>query len=237
MKLLIGNFKNKLDKKQNEEYSKILDDISINEYNLVIAPSNPFLYIYRGSSYKLASQDISSYIDETITGEITGNQLKSLGCQYVIVGHSERRNYCGEININFINKINNAQESGLEVIYCVGESLSDYQNGRTFEVLKKQINEVLNNVDTRKIIIAYEPTYAIGAKESLNKEKIIEIINYIKDITFEQYETNFKILYGGGIDKEKIKILKKEKVIDGFLIGSSSFNYNDFLDIINELNK
>ena len=119
MKLLVCNLKNKLDRKSNIEYSDALENIDVDEYKLVVAPSIPFLYLYDGLNYSVASQDISSYTDKIVTGEVTGEQLVSMGVSYVIVGHSERRTYGSEINISFINKINNAQESGLNIIYCI----------------------------------------------------------------------------------------------------------------------
>ena len=217
MKLLVCTLKNKLDRKKNIDYSDALENIDVDDYKLVIAPSIPFLYLYDGLNYSVASQDISSYTDKVVTGEVTGEQLVSMGVSYVLIGHSERRIYGSEINISFINKINNAQESGLNIIYC--------------------ISEVLNNVDIKNITIAYEPTYVIGSNETINKSAILETIEYIKDITFEKYETNFKVLYGGGVNKETVINLKDEKLIDGFLIGSSSFEIANLVEMVDELNE
>ena len=237
MKLLVCNLKNKLDRKSNIDYSDALENIDVTDYKLVVAPSIPFLYLYDGLNYSVASQDISSYTDKIVTGEVTGEQLVSMGVSYVIIGHSERRTYGSEINISFINKINNAQESRLNIIYCIGESFADRSNNRTYEVLEHQISEVLNNVDSKNIIIAYEPTYVIGSKDTLDKTEILETIEYIKDITFEKYETKFKVLYGGGVNKETVINLKDENIIDGFLIGSSSFEISNLVDIVDELNE
>ena len=159
MKYLVCNFKNKLLKDDILKYNRNLGEIET-KVKLVLCPPSIYLSLFDKNGYDLGVQDISSFIDRTITGEIEANQIKSLGATYVIVGHSERRIYKHEINIDFINKINNALENNLNVIYCVGETLRDKENGSTFEILEKQISEVLNNVEIKNIMIAYEPVWA-----------------------------------------------------------------------------
>ena len=161
MKYLVCNFKNKLLKDDILKYNRNLGEIET-KVKLVLCPPSIYLSLFDKNGYDLGAQDISSFMDRTITGEIEANQIKSLGATYVIVGHSERRIYKHEINIDFINKINNALENNLNVIYCVGETLRDKENGSTFEILEKQISEVLNNVEIKNIMIAYEPVWAIG---------------------------------------------------------------------------
>ena len=236
MKLVICNLKNRLDKNGNISYSRFLDNINLEDYKLVIAPSYPFINYYSNTKYSLASQDISSFDSEIITGEVTGEQLSSMGCKYVIIGHSERRIHNKEININFINKINNAHNSGLEIIYCIGETINDRKNNKQYDVLDQQISEVLNNVDIKGITIAYEPVFTIGGNDYLSNEEIEDTIQYIKDITFEKYETKFKVLYGGGINSEVMKRIINIKNIDGYLIGSTSTEISEMKAIINTLN-
>ena len=195
MKYLVCNFKNKLLKNEIIEYNNSLQEIEGN-HKLIIMPPFPFISLFTKNRYNLGAQDISSFIDKTITGEVTGEQIKSLGCNYVLVGHSERRIYKNEINIDFINKISNALENDLNVIYCIGETLQDKENGDTFIVLEKQVSEVLNNVEIKNIIIAYEPIWAIGTGKTPSKEDIIETIDFIKDMIYEKYETKLEVLYG-----------------------------------------
>ena len=185
----------------------------------------------------LGAQDISSFIDKTITGEISGEQLKSMGVEYVIVGHSERRIYKNELNIDFINKINNAIDSGIKVIYCIGESLSDKENGNTYMTLEKQISEVLNNVELKGIMIAYEPVWAIGSGIIPTTKEIKENIGFIKDIIEEKYDINIKVLYGGSVNSDNIGELNKIKNVDGFLVGGASTNIDSLENILIELEK
>ena len=110
---------------------------------------------------------------------------------------AKRRIYRHEINIDFINKINNAVENGLNVIYCIGETLNEKENGRTYEVLEKQISEVLNNVEIKNIMIAYEPVWAIGTGKVPEVNEIKENIKFINDIIMENYEEKVRYFIWG----------------------------------------
>ena len=189
------------------------------------------------SGYELGVQDISSFMDKTITGEIEATQVKSMGAKYVIVGHSERRIYRHEINIDFINKINNAVENGLNVIYCIGETLNEKENGRTYEVLEKQISEVLNNVEIKNIMIAYEPVWAIGTGKVPEADEIKENIKFINGIIMEKYEEKLDILYGGSVNDTNIGELCTIKGLNGFLVGGASLDPNKVKGMLIEMEK
>lgn len=236
MKYLVCNFKNKLLKNEIIEYNNSLQEIDGN-HKLIIMPPFPFISLFTKNRYNLGAQDISSFIDKTITGEVTGEQIKSLGCNYVLVGHSERRIYKNEINIDFINKINNALENDLNVIYCIGETLQDKENGDTFIVLEKQVSEVLNNVELKNIIIAYEPIWAIGTGKTPSKEDIIETIDFIKDMIYEKYETKLEVLYGGSVSEKNIAELLKINALDGFLVGGASLDIDSVKKMLQEMQK
>ena len=225
MKYLICNFKNKLLKEDIIKYNNSLGDIEI-KIKLVLCPPSIYLSLFDKTGYDLGVQDISSFMDKTITGEIEASQVKSLGATYVIVGHSERRIYKHEINIDFINKINNALENKLNVIYCIGETLSDKENGSTYEVLEKQISEVLNNVEIKNIMIAYEPVWAIGTGNVPSVKEIKENIEFINDLLYEKYEIKLDILYGGSVNDENIEELCDIKGLSGFLVGGASLDVN-----------
>ena len=213
MKYLVCNFKNKLVKDDIVKYSNRLSEISAKKVKLVVVPSLPFLAFFDKNGYSIGSQDISSFMDKTITGEVTGEQLKSLGVEYVIVGHSERREYRHEINIDFINKINNAIYNDIKVIYCIGETLKEKEDGNTYMVLEKQISEVLNNVEIKNIIIAYEPVWAVGTGVKPKNKELKENIEFIKDIIEEKYDTKLEVLYGGSINTSNIGELNTIKCI------------------------
>lgn len=237
MKYLVCNFKNKMVKDDIIKYSNKLGEISLKKVKLVIAPSLPFLSFFDPIGYDLGSQDISSFIDKTMTGEVTGEQLKSLNVNYVIVGHSERRLLKGEINIDFINKINNAQENNIQIIYCIGEEPVDKENGNTYMILEKQISEVLNNVEVKNIIIAYEPVWAIGTGVVPKESEIKETVEFIKDIVSEKYDVNIKVLYGGSVNDQNIRSLNALKGLDGFLVGGASLNLSSVGSMLVEMEK
>lgn len=236
MKYLVCNFKNKLLKDDILKYNRNLGEIET-KVKLVLCPPSIYLSLFDKNGYDLGVQDISSFIDRTITGEIEANQIKSLGATYVIVGHSERRIYKHEINIDFINKINNALENNLNVIYCVGETLRDKENGSTFEILEKQISEVLNNVEIKNIMIAYEPVGAIGTGNVPSIKEIKENIEFISDLLYEKYECKLDILYGGSVNDENIGELCSIKGLSGFLVGGASLDVNKVKGMILEMEK
>ena len=236
MKYLICNFKNKLLKEDIIKYNNSLGDIET-KINLVLCPPSIYLSLFDKTGYDLGVQDISSFMDKTITGEIEASQVKSLGATYVIVGHSERRMYKHEINIDFINKINNALENKLNVIYCIGEILSDKESGSTYEVLEKQISEVLNNVEIKNIMIAYEPVWAIGTGNVPSGKEIKENIDFINDLLYEKYEIKLDILYGGSVNDENIEELCGIKGLSGFLVGGASLDVDKVKGMILEMEK
>lgn len=237
MKYFVCNFKNKLVKDDIVRYNNRLSEIESKKVKLVIVPSLPFLGFFDKSGYSIGSQDISSFMDKTITGEVTGEQLKSLGVEYVIVGHSERREYRHEINIDFINKINNAMENDIKVIYCIGETLKDKEDGNTYMVLEKQISEVLNNVEVKNIIIAYEPVWAIGTGRVPQEKEIRDNIEFIKDIIEEKYDTRLDVLYGGSVNKDNIASINEIKCVDGFLVGGASTSIDSLESMLLEMEK
>lgn len=237
MKYLVCNFKNKLLKEDIIKYNMELGEIATRKSKLVVCPSALFLSYFDKSGYSLGAQDISSFMEKTITGEITGEQLSDLGVTYVLVGHSERRECNREISINFINKINNAISNNINVIYCIGETLNDKENGNTYMILEKQISEVLNNVELRNIKIAYEPVWAIGTGVTPKMKEIEETIQFIKDITSEKYEVNLEVLYGGSVKVDNFNELLSIKNIDGFLVGGASLNAKNVKIMLEEMEK
>lgn len=231
MKYFVCNFKNNLCKNHIIKYNRVLGEVKTNA-KLIILPSDIFIPFFDKNGYSVGTQDLSSFIDKTVTGETTASQIKSMGADYVLVGHSERRIFKKEINIDFINKITSASDAGLTVIYAIGETKEDREKGDTYITLEKQISEVLNNVEIKNMIIAYEPVWAIGTGNVPTNYEILDVIDFIKDIIMEKYDKDLPVLYGGSVNKENIKTLLKLKNLDGFLVGGASLNPQDVLECL-----
>ena len=166
------------------------------------------------------------------TGSISSMQIKKLGCKFVILGHSEKRND-GDTNFIINKKIKSALNSKLNVIFCIGETKQEKKRNKTFEVLKKQIFECLKNIKIKNnLLIAYEPVWSIGTGNVLYHDDLKLVINKLKNIVKKKYNKHIKILYGGSVNTKNISELKKVNNIDGFLIGNASRNVNKFIDII-----
>ena len=163
------------------------------------------------------------------TGFVNSKMLKSVGANYVILGHSENRRK-GE-NDKLINlKIKSALKAKLKIIFCIGETLSENKKGKTMSILSKQIKQGLNKVKIQSnIFIAYEPVWSIGSGKIPKNEQLDEIIKFIKDKFKKKLP---KILYGGSVNPQNIKYLKKINSLDGFLIGGASHNAKKFIDIV-----
>jgi len=161
------------------------------------------------------------------TGQINSFMLKDAGAKYIILGHSENRKL-GEDN-NLINrKIKSSIKSGLKIIFCIGETLSQKNKKNTKKILSQQIIQGLKNVENKKnIIIAYEPVWAIGSGLIPKETEIFEIVKFIKNKV-----KGSKVLYGGSVNSQNINLLKKIDNVDGFLVGGASQNSNNFIDII-----
>ena len=150
-----------------------------------------------------------------------------MGAKYVIIGHSENRNL-GETDRLINTKIKSALESGLKVIFCIGETLQQKKKKFTRKVLRKQMSLGLEKINNKKdVIIAYEPVWSIGTGRTPKTKELFEIINFIK-----KENKKYKILYGGSVNTKNINELKIVKNIDGFLIGGASQDTKKFIDII-----
>ena len=166
--------------------------------------------------------------------------VASTGAEYVILGHSERREYHGEENSLLAQKINMALEHGLKVIYCCGEVLSERENNQQFEVVGDQILEGifhLSKEQMKEVVIAYEPVWAIGTGVTASSEQAQEMHAFIRSLLQKQYGViaaeNTSILYGGSCKPANAQELFSEKDVDGGLIGGASLKANDFVAIIN----
>ena len=163
------------------------------------------------------------------TGYVNSRMLKNIGAHFVIIGHSENREK-GESDKLINLKIISALEAKLKVIFCIGETLSENKKDKTKLILSKQIKVGLKNVKNKSnIIIAYEPVWAIGSGAIPKSKNLFKTVEFIKNIFTDKSP---KVLYGGSVNPQNIKNLKKINNIDGFLIGGASQNTNKFIDIV-----
>jgi len=178
------------------------------------------------TNFELGAQDCSIYNRSgAYTGEVSANMLFNIGCNYVIIGHSERRISFNENNQVVLDKLSQAVLSGLTPILCVGESLEIYQNDETTNYLNTQLKNIPYDI-LRKCIVAYEPIWAIGSGLIPTNQEISNSIEFIKSIA------KTSVLYGGSVSKSNITELVKIKNCDGFLVGGASLKVTEFNHII-----
>lgn len=228
-KLLVGNMKMNLNK---EEINSYLEKINkIHSKDVVICPSNIYIPYFVNNDYGVGVQNVFYEDKGAYTGEISPSQVKSMGVNYVILGHSERRFYFKENEELLNKKIKKSLENDLKVIYCIGENKTELEEGYTKEILKRELNILKEYPCEENLIIAYEPIWSIGTGIIPNNETIYEIIKFIKDHLKETHP-NIKVLYGGSVDDKNIQELNKIENVDGFLVGGASTKIDVFLKLI-----
>lgn len=173
------------------------------------------------------------------TGEVSPVMLRSLGVKYVIIGHSERRQYFNETNKTVNQKAHAAHNHGLIPIICVGENEAQYESQQTKEVVKEQVVQALANLtgeQVRQSVFAYEPIWAIGTGKSSSADEANEVISYIRSVVDEVYDKqvaqNVRIQYGGSVKPENIKEYMNKSDIDGALVGGASLKSESFLQLL-----
>ncbi|OGG42919.1 triose-phosphate isomerase [Candidatus Jorgensenbacteria bacterium RIFCSPLOWO2_12_FULL_42_11] len=218
-----------------------------NSLELIICP--PFIYLeplaklLKAISHKLkaklGSQDCFWEDHGAYTGEISSLMLKNLGVEYVIVGHSERRNYLGETDEMVARKVEAVIENGLTPVLCVGETLEQKKKGLAEKIIKEQLENCFRNSKFHNhIVIAYEPVWAIGTGDDCPPEKALEMIKFIKDILKSEFGVqDSRLLYGGSVDSRDIADYLKYPEIEGALVGGASLKTEEFEKIINEILK
>ena len=185
---------------------------------------------FKQSSIEVGAQNCNENLEYTsLTGQINSKMLRDVGAKYIILGHSENR-LNGESNKLINKKIKSSLKSGLRVIVCIGENLSEKRKNKTKRVLSNQIKSCLKGIkNLSNIVIAYEPVWAIGTGLIPKMDNLTKNIFFIKN---SKKNKSTKVLYGGSVNIKNIKDLKKIKIIDGFLIGGESRNSKKFIDII-----
>jgi triosephosphate isomerase len=213
------------------------------ERDVLIAPTFPSLYpvseLLKGTPIHLGAQNLHEAKEGAYTGEVSAAMLCDAGCDYVIIGHSERRTLFGETDAVINKKIIAACGSGLKPIFCIGETLTERESGKTFEVLEKQLKEGLNSLDVndiRHLVIAYEPVWAIGTGKTATPEQAQEAHAFVRStvgrICGAEFTAERVILYGGSVNPGNISSLMLQPDINGALVGGASLNVDSFLKII-----
>lgn len=191
------------------------------------------------SRIAIGAQNCSMHAGGAYTGEISAAMIRSVGTQYVIIGHSERRSYFGETNAMLHKKLEMALQAGLLPVFCCGETLNERDTSRHFDIVKQQLEEavfLINENDFKKIIIAYEPVWAIGTGKTATSAQAQEMHGYIRQLVAAKYgidaSANVSILYGGSCNDQNAHELFSQKDIDGGLIGGASLKAENFVKII-----
>ncbi|HEY8560552.1 MAG TPA: triose-phosphate isomerase [Pyrinomonadaceae bacterium] len=216
-----------------------------NHCEVVIAPV--FVHLktvadrLEGSNIRIAAQDCAPAAKQSAnTGEVSAEMLRDVGASHVIVGHSERRQFYGETDESVNKKTKAALESGLTAIVCVGETLAERESEKLFEVVERQVRGGLDGLttsDMERIIIAYEPVWAIGTGKTATPEQAQEMHGFIRRILAETHgsetASRVRVLYGGSVKPENIQVLMNQNDIDGALVGGASLEAESFAKIVN----
>lgn len=229
-KLIVANWKMGMGLAESVELAKSISHLNF-ESELVLAPSFPYLIAVReaiaAGSIKLGAQDCASRNVSAFTGGVSAAQLKEIGCSYVIIGHSERRIFANETAQVVHDKIKHVLDKGLIPVLCIGEDIISHKSNETKEVISMQLDEIGFNIDWSRVIVAYEPIWAIGTGEIPTTAEIAEVAGLI----IEKVKP-MKVLYGGSVSKANAGELSQIKQIDGFLVGSASTKLEELEGIL-----
>jgi triosephosphate isomerase len=225
----------------------MIHDEELRDVNVILFPSFVYLntIINQVSAEKricVGAQNCSDKSSGAYTGEVAAAMLKSIGCKYVLVGHSERRSYYNESNEILLEKTNQVLANQMIPVFCFGETLKERESGKFFELIKSQLTETvfkLSYDDFSKIVLAYEPVWAIGTGVTASPAQAQEIHFFIRSLIQENFDqsvaNNTTILYGGSCNDQNAKELFSLNDIDGGLIGGASLKSRSFINIIKDL--
>jgi triosephosphate isomerase len=210
---------------------------------VAVAPPYTALYAVHkelvGSSIHLAAQNLYWEEKGAFTGEVSPLMLKEIGCHYVVIGHSERRQFFGETDETVNRRIKAALAQSLKVIFCIGETLKEREEGKTFSVIERQVDGGLRGLGEREMknmVIAYEPVWAIGTGKTATPEQAEEVHRFIRGRLEKLYSRGvseeIRIQYGGSVTPENVQRLMNQPNIDGALVGGASLKAESFSKIV-----
>lgn len=243
--IIAGNWKmNKVTKEALDLVNQIKEEVHKTEVEVVVCC--PFTVLSEvqkalaGSNLKLGAQNMHWEEDGAYTGEISANMLKDIGVEYVILGHSERRQYFNETDETVNKKLKKAIEVNLKPIVCIGESLEEREANKTFDVIQKQILGAFEGIPAEamdNVVLAYEPIWAIGTGKTASSAEAQEVITYIRSLVEGKYGVDIseevRIQYGGSVKASNATEIMNETDIDGALVGGASLKAEEFLGIVN----
>ena len=193
----------------------------------------------KGTNIKVGAQNMHYAENGAFTGEVSAPMLKELGMDYVIIGHSERRQYFNETDEACNKKVLKALEVGINPILCCGETLEQREANETKNICKVQVEEALKDVDVNdisKVVIAYEPIWAIGTGKTATSEDANDVISYIREVVAGLYKdkaNEVRIQYGGSVKPQNVAEIMAQSDIDGALVGGASLAANDYIQLVN----
>ncbi|WP_250674446.1 triose-phosphate isomerase [Paraclostridium ghonii] len=194
----------------------------------------------KGTPIKIGAQNMHYADNGAFTGEISAPMLKELDIDYVVLGHSERRQYFNETNETVNKKVLKALEAGIDPILCIGETLEEREADKTKDVCKVQTEKALENVtaqDMKKVVIAYEPIWAIGTGKTATAEQANDVIAYVREVVKglygEEISEEVRIQYGGSVKPSNVSEIMNQTDIDGALVGGASLQPADFTELVN----
>jgi triosephosphate isomerase len=231
-----------------DEAKALVEDLKgrvsgVTSVEIVVCP--PFISlipvrdVIAGSNIMLGAQNLYWEKSGAFTAEVSGPMLKSAGCTYVIIGHSERRAYFSETDETVNKRIFAALEEGLKPIVCVGETLEEREKGITFDVIKQQVQDGLKNLtieQMKSIVIAYEPVWAIGTGKTATPDQAQEVHAFIRKLLLDMFDeataNATRIQYGGSVKPDNVSELMGKADIDGALVGGASLKADSFEQIV-----
>ncbi|HHX16520.1 MAG TPA: triose-phosphate isomerase [Mollicutes bacterium] len=231
-KIIALNLKMNLGYKEILDYIKTIQNKVTDNYEVIFFPTSIYLDLFKKSGYLVGAQNVHFENKGAYTGEISPYQLKSLGVDYTLVGHSERRLHFKENDILINEKVKGALKNQLKVILCVGETDEERLSNKTYSVIENQLKNNLQNIDLEDVTIAYEPVWAIGSGKTPTKDEIDEVVSFIKKKVKQENAIDIRVLYGGSVNKENIKDIMSIESVDGVLVGSSSIDPNYLISMI-----
>jgi len=239
--IIAGNWKMYKAEAEAVDFAKKIKPLVAGAHDRFIVICAPFPALSKlwdeisASNIALGAQNLFWENEGAFTGEVSGPMLKAVGCTYVIIGHSERRQYFGETDETVNKRLKAALKHKLNPIVCIGETLEQREKGTTFKVVEKQIKDGfagLTTDDWQQVTIAYEPVWAIGTGKTATPEQAQEVHAFIRKLLPKEVAEKTRILYGGSVKPDNIKSLMAQPDIDGGLVGGASLKVDSFSKIV-----